>query len=502
MGFRIATNVGALNAQYNLNQTQNEMNKSLQRLSSGLRINSVSDDISGLTIANSLRSQANTLGQAIKNANDGIGILQIADKAMDEQVKILDTIKIKATQAAQDGQTATSREALQNDITRLMEELDNIAGTTSYNGQSLLSGSFTNKKFQIGASANQTIGISINSTLSSQIGNMRFETSSTITAMGTTLLNFTNIRGGLSVTLESVKLSSSAGTGLGVLSEVINKNSDLLGGVKASYSVLSTGASVITTGTITGLTLNGISLGDIVIDKTNDSNGALASTINTYSTDTGVTASVDSRGHLELNSFDGRAIVMSGANLFSLLGLGSSSSDKEVNVGRLSLTKIGSGDISLTSTLNGSNGDDIFEKSNMAEASTNLRSMAGAITADTASAMGFNANTNIVNIDSSKGSGVTTLHGAMAMMSIADSAREQLDSIRARVGSTQSQFEHTVSNISVTAVNLKAAESQIRDIDFAQESANFSKLNILAQSGTYALSQSLRMQELVLRLLQ
>ncbi|RAX54832.1 flagellin B, partial [Helicobacter monodelphidis] len=116
---------------------------SLERLSSGLRINKAADDASGMAIADSLRSQANSLGQAMRNTNDGIGIIQIADKAMDEQVKILDTIKTKAVQAAQDGQTTKTRTAIQADINRLIDSLDNIANTTSYNGLTLLAGSYT-----------------------------------------------------------------------------------------------------------------------------------------------------------------------------------------------------------------------------------------------------------------------------------------------------------------------------------------------------------------------
>jgi flagellin len=127
MGFRINTNVAALNAHANSVANNRALNTSLERLSSGLRINKAADDASGMAIADSLRSQANALGQAIKNANDGIAIIQTADKAMDEQIKILDTIKTKATQAAQDGQTEETRKALQQDIVRLMEELDNIA---------------------------------------------------------------------------------------------------------------------------------------------------------------------------------------------------------------------------------------------------------------------------------------------------------------------------------------------------------------------------------------
>ena len=150
MSFRINTNVNALNTHANAVSNNVDLSKSLNKLSSGLRIQTAADDASGLSIADSLRSQASALGQAIANGNDAIGIIQVADKAMDEQLKILDTIKTKATQSAQDGQTTQSRQALQADVVRLMEELDNIGNTTSFNGQQLLNGTFSNKEFQIG----------------------------------------------------------------------------------------------------------------------------------------------------------------------------------------------------------------------------------------------------------------------------------------------------------------------------------------------------------------
>jgi flagellin len=179
MGFRINTNIAALNAHNSATINNRSLDKSLGALSSGLRINSAADDSSGLVIADSLRSQANGLGQAIRNANDAIGIIQTADKAMDEQIKILDTIKTKAIQSASDGQSASSREAIQQDVNRLISSLNNIAQTTAFNGQSLLSGKYENKEFQVGAYSNQTVQASIGNTESVAIGNIQQTTDTT-----------------------------------------------------------------------------------------------------------------------------------------------------------------------------------------------------------------------------------------------------------------------------------------------------------------------------------
>lgn len=239
MSYRINTNVAALNA-HQLGVTNNrQIANSLEKLSSGLRINKAADDASGMAIADSLRAQASSLGQSVRNANDAIGLIQTADKAMDEQIKILDTIKSKATQAAQDGQTTFTRQAIQSDILRLLEQLDNIANTTSFNGQAMLSGTFTNKEFQVGAYSNETIRASIGPTGSDKIGHVRYETSSVSAAsmqpvsggnnFEEVTLEFLEVDGKNDFTIETVKISTSAGTGIGVLAEAINKNSNTLG---------------------------------------------------------------------------------------------------------------------------------------------------------------------------------------------------------------------------------------------------------------------------------
>jgi flagellin len=495
MGFRINTNIGALNAHANATANNRALNNSLEKLSSGLRINKAADDASGMAIADSLRAQASALGQAIKNANDGIGIIQTADKAMDEQIKILDTIKTKATQAAQDGQTTQTRKALQQDIVRLMEELDNIAGTTSFNGQQLLSGQFTNKEFQIGAYSNTTVKASIGATSSDKIGSTRFETGITITASSEVQLKFVAVDGLHDINLESVIISTSAKTGLGVLAETINKNNDRIG-VKASWQVRETGANAVASGSISGLTINGVTIGDIVDIKANDKDGKLVNAINAVKDLTGVEASIDNRGNLVLNSIDGRGIKISGGNLNTVGGLDAAQRE---NYGRLTLTRLDSRDILVSGTNYTGIG---FDGSAEAQETINLRSIRGQFSANQASAIGAFANKNVENFGEDIGAGVTTLKGAMAVMDIAETAQKMLDKIRSDLGSVQNQLVSTINNISVTQVNVKSAESQIRDVDFASESANFNKHNLLAQSGSYAMSQANAVQQNVMRLLQ
>ena len=492
MGFRINTNVASLNAQTSAAMNNRNLDNSLAKLSSGLRINTAADDASGMAIADSLRSQASALGQGIANANDGIAIAQIADKAMDEQLKILDTIKVKATQAAQDGQSSQSRKALQADIKKLVEGLDNISSTTSFNGKSLLSGQFSNAEFQVGAYANQTIGMTIGATSSDKIGQARFETS----AMGSTLhaaaqVTYTNSDGD-TIALESATISTGAGTGIGVLAETINKSSDATG-VSASWSLTQTDTAAMTSGTTGTVVVNGVTVADALDVEVNDKTGVLVDAINSHKETTGVVASVDERGRLELSSTDGRAVVVSGLDAGPTAGMDGT------YTGRLTLTASGAADIQMTIA-----GATDLDTTGASEESIGLREMMGQIDNGTAEAMGAFTSDNVQLMEDAAdlGAGVTTMAGAQAMMTIADSAIGKLDSIRADIGSAQNQMVATVNNISVTQVNVKAAESNIRDVDFAAESAAFSKYNILAQSGSYAMSQANAVQQNVLRLLQ
>ncbi|MBT0816491.1 flagellin B, partial [Campylobacter lari] len=418
-----------------------------------------------------------------------IGILQTADKAMDEQLKILDTIKVKATQAAQDGQTAKTRTMIQNEINRLMEELDNIANTTSFNGKQLLSGNFVNQEFQIGAQSNQTVHATIGPTQSSKIGHTRFETGMRVTASGTSSFTIKSYDGVNDYKFQSVPISYSVGTGLGALADEINKVADKTG-VRATAVVQTISSGTLPAGsTGSNFSINGVVIGKVTFQP-GDKDGSLVAAINSKKDTTGVEASVVD-GKLILNSADGRGIKLSGS-MNELDGIVA-----EENYGRLSLVKNDGRDILVSGS-----GAGFSTESNVAQVTANMEAVKGQISADVASAMGFNVMSTADNISTPKSAGVTTLRGAMAVMDLADSAIATLDNIRADIGAVQNQITATINNISVTQVNIKSAESTIRDVDFAAESANFSKYNILAQSGSYAMSQANAVQQNVLKLLQ
>lgn len=574
MGLRINTNIGALRAHNNLYNNSAALDTSLERLSSGLRINWAKDNASGLAIADQLRTQASSLKQAIDNGNEAMSVLTVADKAIEEQVNILDSIKQKAISAAQDGQSTKTRNMLQADINRLMEELDNIANSTSFNGKQLLSGGYINQEYQIGDRSNTTVKTSIGPTMSSKIGVTRFETGANVTSSGLVNMVIKNYNGVEDFKFAEVTISYSVGTGLGALTEEINRVSDRTG-VRATHTVQTYGVYEIKKGTTSkDFSINGVIIGQIEYQDA-DKNGQLIQAINAVKDTTGVEAARDANGKLILNSADGRGIVIGGDP-----GVGSGIVAKQkVNFGRLHLVRNNGQDVPISGTGNFG----FISPAFVSQQSLSLRDTKGRIEGNNADALGFfaypggskyiitgfsslstwmdsngsgfsrgsgysrdsgqnysvhladkfvfvsaNGWSKAYNVSEGSGfsagsgksqfapmkigsnalfvidrtSGVTTLKGAMAVMDVSETAILNLDQTRADIGSAQQQIQSTLNNITVTQVNVKSAESIIRDVDFAEESANFSKYNILAQSGSYAMAQANTSQQYVLQLLQ
>ena len=469
MGFRINTNVAAMTAHMYATQNNLGLDKSLASLSSGLRINKAADDASGLAIANQLQAQASGLGQAISNANDGINLVQTADGALQEYGNIINTIRTKAIQAASDGQNVDSRAAIQRDVNKLLEEAQNIATTTSFNGQNLLDGTFTNKSFQIGAYANQTVGVSISNAQTSSIGAYA-SVDSTATTSGAALsatfaINGTLTGASVADTASGANTTAHSANSAWAKAVQINSITDATG-VKATAETKVTGSAAVTAGTIASgdLTINGVDIGGVTVSS-NDSDGSLTNAINAVSNQTGVVATLDA-GKLVLTANDGSDITLGGAN----------STDAITHTGDNSATITNTGVVSLTS----------------AKAIT-----VTAAAADVGFTSGTTSATNAINT-----ADVSTSAKAQKTILGMSYALTDIDTIRSQLGSVQNQLQSTVSNISVTQVNVTAAQSAIMDVDFASESANFSKHNILAQSGSYAMSQANTVQQNVLKLLQ
>ncbi|WP_320040954.1 flagellin [uncultured Desulfobacter sp.] len=356
MSLSINTNVAALTAHRNMVSNDNDMRTSLTRLSTGLRINSAADDASGLTIADSLAAQADGIGQGIRNANDGVSIVQTADGALEESVSIVNTIKTKAIQAASDTQTTATRSAIQQDIDKLMEELDNIATTTSYNGLQLLNGTYTNKVIHTGASANETTSISIGDTESDSIGHISTATLALDGEVGSSVqLSITSAITGEDVELESITIEANneEENGLGALADEINSVAALTG-VSAMAIVETTTSGAIQEGT-TGadFAINGVNIGAINVAD-NDADASLVTAINDKTSETGVSAALNNSGTITLTSEDGRVLDVTGET-GGVFGDTISAADLST-VGYITLTQEGSSQFNINGAVSGGTG--------------------------------------------------------------------------------------------------------------------------------------------------
>ena len=538
MSFRINTNITSLSSNNSTERTNKKLTASLEHLSSGLRINKAADDASGMTVANSLRSQASSLEQSIASGNDAIGVLQTADYAMAEQIEIIDTIRVKAIQAANDFHTRDSRLAIHQDIMRLLEEFDNIANTTTFNGHKLLNGNFSNKNFQMGAYSNEIISITIPRADSKAVGHLSFATSSPLMYENTN--NFARAEWTFTLnygTIGNEKLEFNF-TGQDLLTQGFKYITDRVNavhvetGIRASAkSGLTTPVPVLGSTLIPGpvdLSINGYQILNNATVQNRDTDGSVINAINSQSSLTGVTATMDSSGRMVLTSHNDLPIYIKTNNNGARGALGLSFLSDPNNpmsflndvlvLGELTFSKYGSIPISysitpaneiaknqkgVVSTGISDDGKTKFEDSTTPhKAAINLHDfLTEPMSGSLSKAMGHGVvGTQGSNVTQEPG--VLTYNGSQTLIDIAVVALGDLDRIRSDIGSIQNQITATINNISVTHLNIKAAESQIRDVDFANEVAQFNKQNILSQSGSYASAQANQIQQAIIRLLQ
>lgn len=327
MGFRINTNVAALDAHRAAMNTNRSLDKSLASLSSGLRINKAADDASGMTIADSLRSQAQGLGQAISNANDGVAVVQTADGALDEYVNIINSVRTKSIQAASDGQNADSRKAIQADIDRLLGAADSIANTTQFNGQKLLDGSYSNKAFHIGAYAGETVSLSVGSVQVGSVGDISAVQGTSNRGSGlstTTNLDETSTGYTLKADQLTVNGTDISGTLNAQSPQSLTSAKNIASAITSATGILAQATTTFTGTTVaagsissaSSLTINGTTIADTAVSAS-DADGALSSAINAVSQQTGVTAKTVN-GALELTSKDGSNISIGGTSTVSV----------------------------------------------------------------------------------------------------------------------------------------------------------------------------------------
>ncbi|SHL71655.1 flagellin [Phytopseudomonas punonensis] len=386
MALTVNTNIASLNTQRNLNTSSNALNTSLQRLSTGSRINSAKDDAAGLQIANRLTSQVNGLNVAVKNSNDGISMAQTAEGALQQSTTILQRMRDLSLQSANGSNSDGERKALNSEVSELKKELNRISNTTTFGGKKLLDGNFGTTTFQVGSAANETISVKIDEMSTASLKGKYYE-----------------------------------------------------GTIAASTGPASASGTITVSGTVNGTDFSvdvAIASGATAVQVSQ----SVATAIN--DANIGVGAFVDDTGATTLIS-------------------GQNTDGTENALSALSI----SGTVTGVTT--------------------------GAYTAATAV-----TETEMTNID------VSTVQGAQESVIVIDQAISAIDKQRADLGAVQNRFENTIGNLQNIAENVSAARGRIQDTDFAAETANLTKNQILQQAGTAILSQANQLPQAVLSLLQ
>ena len=485
----VNSNINALNTQRNLNRSQGDLATSLQRLSSGLRINSAKDDAAGLSIADRMTAQIRGLNQAVRNANDGISIAQVAEGALGEVTNALQRMRELAVQSANDTNSATDRASLQKEVSQLGAEISRIATQTQFNGKNLLDGSFSNGTFQVGAYAGQTISFGIGSSKASDIGaNLADSNAHVGTALATATAVGTN-----GVASQTLTVSGSTGTAaVSVAANATAKTvSDSVNSVSATTGVSATArteatlASLAETGTVTfdlyGSNGSAVAISANVV-STSDLT-ALSEAINAKASSTGITAELSSsKNSIKLVSAEGYDIKIG-----NFQAGGTATTDSVVTVEGVALNESGGTGGTDSITVGGKVS---FNSSTAFSVSTDTGTtlLAGATVASSLSSVG-SAN-------------IGTQSGATSALTVIDGALSFVDDLRAALGAVQNRFSSVVASSQATAENVSAARSRIQDADFAAETANLSRAQILQQAGTAMLAQANQQAQNVLSLLR
>ena len=527
----INSNIASLNSQRNLNTSQTSLQTSLQRLSSGMRINSAKDDAAGLAISERFTSQIRGNQTAARNANDGISLAQTAEGGLSTAGDLLQRIRELAVQSANGTNSDSDRASIQNEVSSLSQELDRVANTTQFNGQNVLDGSLTSSQFQVGANSGQTINVGVQSAKATDLGNNSLKS-----ATGGTL---------------ATSLSQAA------------SNVDGTNNIAASETLTITSGK----GVSTDVVVNGPNAGATPPKLQADSAGKIAANINAQSGTTGVTAKAstsatitgitDGAVQFELrgansvaNDSTSKAVTISakvvGGDLSALAqAINAQSGTTAVTA---SIKKDGAGVASLV--LSNSNGDDINIKNKLTDAATGLgaASIAGAATPANGTAAAVPAATQTIPVGDATGTNasvvvggklefssdtgfsikstgnavlggtagdsfgsdlqsvakldVSTVEGSNAALKTIDSALNQINSNRAALGAIQNRFASTIANLNTTTENLSASRSRIQDTDFAAETATLTRGQILQQAGTAMLAQANSLPNGVLSLLR
>jgi flagellin len=474
----INTNISSLNAQRNLGASASGLATSLQRLSTGLRINSAKDDAAGLAISERMTSQIRGSDQAARNANDGISLAQTAEGDLTQIGNNLQRIRELAVQSSNASNSASDRAALNEEATMLISEIDRVASSSSFNGNKLLDGSFTSQSFQVGANNTASDRITIASISSAKASSLGVGSGSSYSASapGVAITSGTALTaGGLTINGQNVGASVSDGVSTGANSAgsalaKANAINAVSGATGVTASV--TGATLTNTATATGgafsLTANGVTVAGTATANATVGASEIAAAFNAVKDQTGITATVTGATYT-LTAADGRNIEITAGTA------GSTGAATGSTYGKVSLSSSSSSGITLGGT----------------QATAAIIGTAAGTIAATAT-----AGAGVSSLD------LKTAAGAQAALSTLDAALSTVNSSRASLGAYQNRFESVVSSLQSTSENLSASRSRIQDTDFAKETASLTRGQILQQAGTAMLAQANSLPNGVMALLR
>ncbi|MEM9604216.1 MAG: flagellin [Pseudomonadota bacterium] len=491
----INTNMMSMNALGRVGDAGSSLATAMERLSSGLRINSAKDDAAGLAISDRMTSQIRGLSQAVRNANDGVSLAQTAEGALQESGNIMQRMRELAVQAANDTNSASDRANLQKEAAQLQTELNRIANTTTFNGRNLLDGTFANAKFQVGFEANQTINVNVGDARATSIGTHYASTGAgTGTAAVGALAN--GIAAG-TVAVDgsqgSATVTVAAGDSARDIAQAINAESDGTG-VQAGAStsaLLGVSAAGAVAFDLQGQNEDAaIRVAATLSDATNLTD--LAKAINDVQGKTGVTATLsDDRAQILLENSEGYDVTLA-------------------NVGASALTLQG-----VEAVNDRAVGDSAFDSGAGAvlavAAGTGTGTVAGTVTFDSAKSYSVTASdaslgaagvatvSSLIDVGSID---IGTQDGANAALNVLDGGLAAISDVRADLGAIMSRFENTMNNLNNVVENTSAARSRIVDADFAAETAKLSKAQVLQQASMAMLAQANQQPQQVLTLLR
>jgi flagellin len=480
MSTTINTNTSAMAAQSSLRKTGLAQGIAMERLSTGIRINNAKDDAAGLAISTRMTANIRGISAAIRNANDGISLTQTAEGSLGAIQDNLQRIRELAVQSANTGNNQSDRNALNAEATQLIAEIDRVASNTAFNGIKLIDGTFQSQSLQVGAGndTNDRISISISNAKASALGvgsGSSYTTTTTanaVTGTAITAAGSVTINGfGVGTTSSDGVSSADASASAIAKAAAINAISGQTGVTAVVGATVKDGAAASATADTFALTINGVSIsGQGVANSARQAANNVVAAINAVSLQTGVVGTLNDGlgGGYKLTAVDGRNIII-GVTSAGNSGFSSASSTY--------------GTLSLTST-----------KPEGIVAGGSAIAVTGVLPAYTAATATAGAGVSSLNL--------TTTAGAQSALTTLDSAINSVTDSRAAMGAYQNRLAATISNLETTSVNLSASRSRILDTDYAKETTNLAKSQIITQAATAMLAQANQSAQSVLALLK